>query len=91
MQSESERERMRNRGILTREDREVFQGERDVDEDRMQDIRWNIKQRMDRIERDLEILDAAGEDDLVDDFYDRFGMGDIVRRVRKLERANDDE
>lgn len=81
---------MRNRGILTREDREIFQGEKEVDDDRLQDIRWNVDQRMDRIERDLEILEAAGEDELVDDFYDRFGMGDIIRRVRELERRADD-
>lgn len=86
MQSESERDRMRNRGLLTREDRKVLRGGKDVDEDRLHDIRWNINKRIERIETDLEILEEAGEGDLVNDFYDEFGMSDLARRVRELEK-----
>ncbi len=90
MQSESESDRMRNRGLLTKRDRKALRGERDVTSEQLQDIRWNVRKRIERIERDLEILEAAGEDELVDDFYGEFGMTDIARRVRELERESED-
>ncbi len=91
MQSESERDRMRNRGLLTKDDRKAYRGDRDVDEESFHDIRWNIRKRMDRMEKDLEILEEAGEDELVDEFYDRFGMTDLARRVRELEKETKDD
>jgi len=81
---------MRNRGLLTKRDRKALRGERDVTSEQLQDIRWNVRKRMERIEHDLEILEAAGEDELVDDFYNEFGMTDIARRVRELERESED-
>ncbi len=90
MQSESESDRMRNRGLLTKRDRKALRGEREVTSEQLQDIRWNVRKRMERIERDLEILEAAGEDELVDDFYNEFGMTDIARRVRELEQEAGD-
>ena len=88
MQSESESDRMRNRGLLTRGDREALRD--DIDEEKLHDLRWNVRKRMERIGEDLEILEEAGEDELVDEFYDEFGVGDLARRVRELEKGVDD-
>ncbi len=88
MQSESESDRMRNRGLLTRGDREALRD--GIDEEKLHDLRWNVRKRMERIEEDLEILEEAGEEELVDEFYDEFGVGDLARRVRELEKGVND-
>lgn len=91
MPTDSERGRMRNRGLLTKDDRAVFRGERDVDADRLADIRYNVRQRMDHIEEDIRILKDAGEEDLVARFYNAFGRtGQLEQRIQELERRLDD-
>lgn len=83
---------MRNRGILTKDDRAAFRGERDVDDERMADIRYNVRQRMGRIEEDLRILRAAGEDQLVAKFYDSFARtSQLEQRIEDLERRLEDQ
>lgn len=84
MASQSEHSRMRNRGLLTKADREFFRGERESD--READIRYNINQRMEHIEEDLRILREAGEDELVAQFFDRFGRTrQLEERINELE------
>lgn len=93
MAEASERARMRNRGLLTKADRAFFKGGRDPEnpDARRSDIRYNIKQRMNRIEEDIRILREAGEDDLVAEFYDRFGRtSQLEKRVRELEAQLED-
>jgi len=78
---------MENRGLLTKGDRKAFRGEREVSSDRLVDIRHNVRKRMERMERDLEILESAGEEELVDNFYSRFSVSNRLRQVeRELER-----
>lgn len=89
MAKASELDHMRNRGLLTKADRAFFQGDREPEdpESRRGDIRYNINQRMDRIEEDLRILREAGEDDLVANFWDRFGRtSQLEKRVEELEQ-----
>lgn len=91
MASHSERTRMRNRGLLTKGDRQALRGEREVDDDRIPDIRYNVSQRMERIERDLEILRASGHGDLVAEFYDKFSRAaQLEERVAELEARLED-
>lgn len=83
---------MRNRGLLTKADRNALLGEREVTDERLADIRYNIRQRMAHIEDDLQILREAGEDDLVAGFYDRFGRAaQLEQRVAELEERLKDE
>lgn len=77
---------MRNRGLLTLDDRRVFTGEKEATAARQADIRWNVEQRMNRIERDLEILREAGEEELVEKFYAKYGGdAELERRIERLE------
>ena len=72
-------------GILSDGERAFFQGEKEVkDPDGYQrNARYRARQRMDQIEEDLDVLRDAGQDDLVDEFVNRFG------RVERLEREVD--
>lgn len=91
MANASERSRMRNRGLLTKADREALLGDRDVDDQRLADIKYNIRQRMDNIEEDLQILRRAGEDDLVAKFYDSFARASqLEQRIEELEERLED-
>lgn len=71
-----------NRGLLTKAQREFLRGEKpDVDaESYRYRTRSDFRNRMDRLEEDIELLRQAGEDDLVGEFYERFG------RVERLQR-----
>jgi len=76
---------MANRGLLTKRDREKLQSEEDLE--RRDALRYNIRQRMENLEEDLQILREAGEEDLVDEFYEMFGReGEDNHRLEKLER-----
>lgn len=82
MATDSERRHMQNRGLLTDDDRAFFRGEREfADDDKKgqarRDKRHNIRSRMANIAEDIELLQEAGEDDLVNEFY-----GDIGRYER---------
>jgi hypothetical protein len=49
----------RTRGILTETDREALSGERDVSHNRLQQIRWEVRKRIeDEVPTDVEILAA---------------------------------
>lgn len=69
-------------GLLSEGERGYFQGEKEVEDPDgyRRNARYRARQRMDQIEKDIEVLKAAGEDDLVDEFFNRFG------RVRQLEQ-----
>lgn len=79
---------MPNRGLLTDHDREFFRGNLDdeTETDRMRKKRHNIRQRIDRIAEDIEILRDAGHDELVGEFHATVSQyGRLERRVRELE------
>ena len=69
-------------GILSDGERAFFRGEKEVkDPDGYQrNARYRARQRMDQIEEDLDVLREAGQEDLVEEFVNRFG------RVERLER-----
>lgn len=79
MTTDGETPHMQNRGLLTADDRAFYRGEKDVeDEDKTRrEKRYNIRQRMENVAEDIELLQEAGEDDLVNEFY-----GDIGRYER---------
>lgn len=69
-------------GLLSEGEREFFEGEKEPEDPDgyRRNARYRARQRMDQIEKDIEVLQEAGEDDLVDEFFNRFG------RVQRLER-----
>jgi polyhydroxyalkanoate synthesis regulator phasin len=84
---------VRNRGLLTKGDREALAGNLDVEhpEQRLADLRYNVRQRMENMEQDLDILRETGHDDLADEFHQRFGQVErLERRVRELEERLED-
>ena len=83
-----------NRGLLTKAQREYLRGEKpDVDaESYRYRTRSDFRQRMERLEEDLELLREAGEDDLVGEFYERFGRVErLQREVERLREQLEDE
>lgn len=81
-------------GILTDGERAFFTGEKvpDDPDGYAANARYRARQRMDQIEADLAVLKQAGQDDLVDDFYTRFGrMRRLEREVERLREQLDDE
>ena len=75
------RERV-SRGLLTSGERDFLTGEKDVSDPDgyLYNTRSRFRSRMEKLEEDLEILREAGEEELVEEFYDKFG------RVERLER-----
>jgi len=81
-------------GILSDGEREFFRGEKEVeDADGYQrNARYRARQRMDQIEEDLEVLREAGQEDLVNEFLNRFGRVErLEREVEELRDQLDDE
>lgn len=77
-------------GILSDGERRFFQDEKEVkDPDGYRrNARYRARQRMDQIEDDLEVLRQAGQEDLVAEFYDRFGR--VERLEREVERLREE-
>lgn len=74
-------------GILSDGEREFFRGEKDVKnpDGYRRNARYRARQRMDQIEEDLQVLREAGQDDLVDDFHQRFErVGRLEREIEEL-------
>lgn len=72
-----------NRGLLTKRQREFLRGEVNDIEDEQQyiyNIRSDFRERMERLEEDLQLLRDAGQDELAEEFYVKF------ERVERLER-----
>lgn len=81
-------------GILSDSERAVLRGEKEV-EDRdgyISNARYRARKRMDQIEKDLQVLKEAGEDDLVDEFYSRFSrVSELQREVEQLREQLDEQ
>ena len=74
-------------GILSKGEREFFQGEKEVEDPDgyKRNARYRARKRIEQIERDLEVLEEAGQEDLVDEFYNRFNrVGRLEREVEEL-------
>ena len=85
---------MEDRGILTEDDRAFWRGEKDVeDHSRTKaEKRHHVRQRIENLAEDVELLLEAGEDDLVTEL--RYYVGQnrrLEQRVARLERRLDDE
>lgn len=78
-----------SRGLLTKGQREFLQGEKpDVDKDQYRyRLRSDFRARMEKLEEDLEMLREAGEDDLVNEFHQKFGR--VERLQREIERLRE--
>jgi|GEM_PF-6815507 len=81
---------MQNRGLLTEDDRELFSGEKNLNgedlEKAKRERRYNIRQRIEHIAEDLEILDGAGEADLLAEFHEETDApSDVEARLERLE------
>jgi len=77
-------------GILTDGEREFFEGEKDPQDPDgyRRNARYRARQRMDQIEKDIKVLRDAGEDDLVEEFLNRFGR--VERLEREVEELRDE-
>lgn len=81
-------------GILTDSERSFYRGENEVEdpEGYRGNARHRARNRMDQIEKDLQVLKEAGEDDLLDEFYSRFSrVGELEREVAELREKLDEE
>ena len=81
-------------GILSNGEREFYRHEKDVkDPDGYRrNARYRARKRMDQIEEDLELLEQAGEDDLVEEFHNRFSrVGQLEKEVDRLRSKVDDD
>ncbi|WP_135306307.1 hypothetical protein [Haloarcula amylovorans] len=83
---------MQNRGLLTDDDRALFRGEKDIDAEeetkQRRERRHNIRQRIDHIEEDLEILAEADEERVLQDFHEQTDKKEaLIGRIERLEQA----
>jgi len=81
-----------NRGLLTKAQREFLRGEKeDVNEDSYRyNLRSDFRTRMDNLEEDIELLREAGEDKLVEEFFDRFDrVGQLEQELEELREEID--
>jgi hypothetical protein len=86
---------MRNRGILTEDDRSFFRDEKSVEEeDKMRAEKlFNIRERIEHLNEDVDILTEAGEDETVKllygtlERYERLEqqLQEIQQQLEKLE------
>lgn len=73
---------MENRGLLTDDDRRFFQGDKTVsnpDQTRHEKA-YNIRQRIQNLATDIDILRNADEDGLVDAFYAETNRNERLRQ-----------
>lgn len=70
------------RGLFSNAERAFLRGENEVEDPDgyKRNLRHRAKKQMDRIEDDLELAEEAGQEDLVDEFHNRFS------RYKQLER-----
>jgi hypothetical protein len=73
---------MRNRGILTENDRSFFRDEKSVEEeDKMRAEKlFNIRERIEHLNEDIDILNEAGEDETIKLLY---GSIDQYERIER--------
>ena len=82
-----------NRGLLTESQRDFLTGDKDdVESDSYRyNLRSDFRARMNRLEEDLEYLAEAGEEDLVEEFYQRFSRtARIEQEIAELRKQVDD-
>lgn len=80
-------------GLLSTGEREFYRDEKDPDDPDgyRRNARYRARQRINEIEEDLELLEDAGEDDLVEEFYQRFSrVSQLEQRLNELEGQVDD-
>jgi hypothetical protein len=83
-----------SRGLLTEAERDFLRGDKtDVDpEGYRYNVRSRFRARLDELEKDIQLLEEAGEDDLVDEFHRTFDKVErLQQRVDSLEKQIDDD
>lgn len=81
-------------GLLSNGERDFFRGESDVkDPDGYRrNARHRARKRMDQIEEDLEVLESAEQEDIVEEFYNRFGRDKrLEREIEELRQQLDEQ
>ncbi|WP_152418620.1 hypothetical protein [Halorubrum distributum] len=81
-------------GILSDGERAFFNGEKPVNDPDgyKRSARYRARQRMNQIEEDLDVLREAGQEDLVEEFVNRFGRVErLEREVEELRSKLDEE
>lgn len=81
-------------GLLSKSEREFLSGEnepQDPDGYR-RNTRYRARKRIEQVEDDLELLEEAGEGDIVEEFYQRFSrVGQLQARIEELEEQVSDD
>jgi|GEM_PF-2596416 len=75
-------------GLLSKAEREVLRGERDVEhpEEYRGNVRYRARKRIEQIEEDLELLAETDNEDIVEEFHDKFsGYDDLEERVNQMQ------
>lgn len=83
-----------SRGLLTQAERDFLRGDKDVSdpEGYRYNVRSRFRSRLDKLQEDLELLEAAGEDDLVEEFHATFDKVErLEQRLESLEEQVDDK
>lgn len=81
-------------GILSEGERAFFDGRKEVGDPAgyERNARYRARQRMDQIEKDLDVLREAGQEDIVKEFLNRFGRVErLEKEVEQLRDQLDDE
>ncbi|WP_436348770.1 hypothetical protein [Natronorubrum sp. FCH18a] len=80
-------------GLLSKGEREFFNGEKEPDDPDgyRRNARYRARKRIEQIEQDLELLEEAGEDDIVAEFHQQFSrVGQLEREVNRLREQVDE-
>jgi hypothetical protein len=81
-------------GLLSDGEREFFNGDKEVGDPAgyRRNARYRARQRIDQIEADLAVLEQAGQDDLVEEFYQRFErVGRLETEIAQLREQLDND
>lgn len=85
-------------GLLSQAEREFLNGDRDVEnpDGYHGNLRHRARKRIEQIERDLELLDEHGHDDIVNEFWNKYSeheqLRDDVDEIRDLlDELSDEE
>ena len=96
MATAEEGQTMEHRGLLTSDDRQFYQGEKDVDDPdkTAREKRYRVRRRIENIAEDLDILrESEDGGDLVEEFYNEIGrysrLESEIQRLRQELEEND--
>jgi hypothetical protein len=80
-------------GLLSKGEREFLRGERTQIQDPdgyRNNVRHRVRQRIDQIEDDLQLLEDAGHDDIVQEFEQKYGADRLAREIEDIQQQLDE-